>query len=75
MEFDDTNVVGKPAEFASMIACLLWEGVGFESGPHSVILETLKWHLLILCLAGDFNRDSMGNVLTCKYAQFITMHS
>ena len=38
-------------------------GVRFESGQHRVILETIKWYLLLLCLARKTKSDSMGKYL------------
>ena len=49
-----------------MIACLL--AVGLESDPHHVMLETLKWYILMLCLACDTNNESMENALANKQA-------
>ena len=50
-----------------MPACFQ-EGVGFESVPHCVILETSKWYLLRLCLAGDTNSEIRGSALANIHA-------
>ena len=48
------------------------KGVGFESGPHRVLLET---YLLLLFPARYTNSESRVNALAHKQAQHINMHS
>ena len=49
--------------------------VGFESGPHIVILKTLKIVPIATNLAGKVNSKNRGNVFTRKQAQFNTTQS
>ena len=53
--------IKKNANKSLMIACLL--AVGEVSGRHRIILETLKFYLLLLCLSHDINSEKRGNVL------------
>ena len=51
-------------------ACCLG-GVGFEYGPHNVILETLKLYLLLLCQARDLNSKRRGECLVTGTTHYL----